>query len=354
MNSLKKTLSLVKSELKSNTGGEAVVVLMLTVMIVCANIMINAISVYAQSLIYMMNPNAGNAVIIRIWDDSADFDDIRAYPEVEFGIEACIYNASPSPIYAVSDDLLSEELSFLSKSNIDALKNAPDSDRVPMLASRSSRLDIGQKGTLSEGLRYEIVGIVNHDEIAHIIGGRIAEAKFVIAIDKGQFTALTPVTDPCMFAGLSKSADKAEFKEKYGSLSLSIADFDPFDVISREFSDSITLSIIGVITFTISLFGVIINCYLVFGSKRKYYRALMTVGGKKRTFLRSGAVIKAAQLLFSIAFSLLAMLAVNEIFGGSNFSLLSILISSVLAILIIGISCILLNRWLGKLSCTES
>ncbi len=76
MDNLKKTLAPVKGELKSNTGGEAVIVLMLSVMMICASIMISAIGNYAGALIYLMNPKAENAVKVISGDFFGDFGSI--------------------------------------------------------------------------------------------------------------------------------------------------------------------------------------------------------------------------------------------------------------------------------------
>lgn len=351
MNNIKKILTLTKSQLKSNKGGEAVIVLMLTFMMICANIMIGTISDYAATLIYLMNPKAQNAITVINGDFFGDFSGIKNTSEVEYGIEVKCYNANLCTIYAVSEELFNEEL-FLSKDNIDAMKNGA-AEGVPLLVSKSTGFNIGQKGTLSGGTKYEIVGIVE-DDLRYFLFAVMPYKKFAIALDKGQFTALAPVTNPTMFVKLTNGTDKEEFKEKISSDGFSAINFDPLGTLSADFSNSIILSVIGTVTFTTSLFGVIINCYLVFGSRRKYYRALMTVGGKKKTFLQCGAIIKLFQLLLSIAVSVLGLLLFNLLLGNSVFNALSILISVALAVLLVCITHLLLNRWLDKLSCLEN
>ena len=354
MKYIKKILALVKNELKCNMGGELVIVLMLTVMMICANIMIATISDYIGSLMYLMNPKAENAVNIFNIDGSADFDAVRAYPEVEFGIEVNDYQEYSIYIYGVSEDILSEELSFLSKENIDAMKNGAGGNRFPMLVSSSTGYKVGKQGTLMNGSQYEIVGIIDNNDIKYFISPLMPFDDFGIAIDKGQFEELTASSPPSMFTGIVKSTDRAEFKEKYGTKSISIRSFDPLGALSGEYSNSITLSIIGITTFTISLFGVIINCYLVFGNRRKYYRTLMTVGAKKEIFLRSGAVIKLFQLLISIAVSSAVLPLCNLIADEILFGVLGMVISALLAVLLIALSWFLLKGWLGKVSCLES
>ena len=354
MKDIKKTLALVKNELKCNMGGELVIVLMLTVMMICANIMIVTVNNYIDSLIYLMNPKAGNALIIFDADGSADLDAVRAYPEVEFGIEVSSYDNYDVTVYGVSEDILKEDLSFLSKENIDALKRGTEGNLFPMLVSSSTGYSIGKKGTLNNGSQYEVVGIIDNDDIKYFISPLVYYDRFGIAIDKGQFEELTPTSPSTMFTGLVKGADKSDFKEKCSTKSLSIRSFDALDALSADFSDSITLSIIGITTFTISLFGVIINCYLVFGNRRKYYRTLMIVGAKKEIFLRSGAVIKLFQLLISIAVSSAVLPLCNLIADENLFGVLGMVISALLAVLLIALSWFLLKRWLDKVSCLEN
>lgn len=354
MKDIKKTLALVKNELKCNTGGESIVVLMLTVMLICANIMITSISEYIGSLMYLMNSKAGNSVNILNSDYSVDFDAVRAYPEVEYGIAVNYYSEYSIGIYGVSEDLFDEDLSFLSKENIDAMKRGAEGNCFPMLVSKSTGYKIGKKGTLMNGNQYEVVGIIDHEEIKYIISPIMSFERFGIAVDNGQFKELTPTSSPIMFTGLAKGVDRAEFKEKYGTKILLTLNFDPLGVLSAEYSNSITLSVIGITTFTISLFGVIINCYLVFGNRRKYYRTLMTVGGKKEIFLRSGAVIKLFQLLISLAVSVVGLLLCNLIADDNVFNALGMLISALLAVLLIALSWFLLRRWLDKVSCLEN
>ncbi len=355
MKNIKKILSLTKSEIKCNTNGEAVVVLMLTIMMICANIMVTSISEYMSSLMYLMNPKAGNAVKIYSSEGSADFDAIRAYPEVEFGIEVSEYQEySVGDICAVSEDLLNEELLFLSKENLDALKRGAEGNCFPLLVSKSTGHAVGKKGTLINGNQYEVVGIIDNDEINKIISSGVSYVKYCIAVDKGQFEDMVPLSLPSMFTGLVEGTDRAEFKEKYSTKSLSISSFDALETLSADFSDSITLSIIGITTFTISLFGVIINCYLVFGNRRKYYRTLMIVGAKKEIFLRSGAVIKLFQLVISIAVSFAVLPLCNLLADENLFGVLGMVISALLAVLLIALSWFLLKGWLGKVSCLEN
>lgn len=354
MKDIKKTLTLVKNELKCNLGGELVVALMLTVMIICANIMITSISEYIGSLMYLMNPKAGNAVKIYSSDGSADFDAIRAYPEVEYGIVVNDYYEYSVEVYGVSEEILNEDLSFLSKENIDAMKRGAEGNNIPMLVSKSTGYKVGKKGTLMNGSKYEVVGIIDNDDIKYFISPFAYYEKFGIAVDNGQFEELTPTSSPIMFTGLAKGTDRAEFKEKYSSNSLSIGIFEPLKALSAKYSDSITLSVIGITTFTISLFGVIINCYLVFGNRRKYYRTLMTVGGKKEIFLRSGAYIKLFQLLISIAVSSAVLPLCNLIANENLFGVLGMVISALLAVMLIALSWFLLRRWLDKVSCLEN
>ena len=354
MDNLKKTAALVKSELKSNTGGEIVIVLMLTVMMICANIMTGAIGDYIGTLVYLIDSKAGNAV--KIYDESAlgDFSSIKDDPRVEYGIKVTDYNERLCALYGVSEKLFDENLPFLSKSNIDAVKNKIGSDSVPMLVSEATGFEVGQTGTLSDGSKYEIVGIIDNDDVQYFLFFTSRYEKFAIALDNGQFTALTPVTGPIMFTKLSDGTDKEKFRTETNSDKFAVMDFDPLKSLAADFSNSITLSVIGIITFVISLFGVIINCYLVFGSKRKYYRALMTVGGKKKTFLKCGAVIKLFQLVISLAVSIVGLLLFDLLSGGGSFSALSIIVSCLLAVLLIGLTYLLLSRWLNKLSCLEN
>lgn len=354
MKDVKKILALVKNELKCNLGGELVVALMLTVMMICANIMIATVSDYIDSLMYLMNPKAENAVIIYNVDGSADLDAIKAYPEVECGIEVSSYNDHSITVHGVSEDILKEDLSFLSKENIDALKRGIEGNLFPMLVSRSTGYSVGKRGTLVNGSQYEVVGIIDNDDIKYFISPLMTFNDFGITIDKGQFEELTLTSPPAMFTSLVKGTNKTEFKEKYSTKSLSISNFDPLEALSGEFSDSITISIIGITTFTISLFGVIINCYLVFGNRRKYYRTLMIVGAKKEIFLRSGAYIKLFQLLISIAVSSAVLPLCNLIADDNLFGVLGMVISALLAVLLIALSWFLLKRWLDKVSCLES
>lgn len=358
MDKLKKTLALVRSELKCNTGGETVIILMLTVMMICSNIMISAISNYAGALIYLMNPNAQNAVSIYNNNMLKDFSEIKNSSDVEYGIEITPYNAPGfCDIIAVSEELFSEELSFLSKNNIDAVKNYTDADRVPLLVNKATGFNVGQTGIISDGdskkIEYEIVGIIDRNEIRHLFGG-IGSVKYAIALDKGQFASLSNKTNPIMFSKLAGGTDKEAFREKIKADGFSASEFDPFKALSGDFSNSIILSVIGALTFTISLFGVIINCYLVFGSKRKYYRALMTVGGKKKTFLRCAAIVKAFQLLVSLVISVGLTVLLNMTMDNESFNILGVLLSAAFGALLIGLTYLLLSRWLGKLSCLEN
>ncbi|MBD5082110.1 MAG: hypothetical protein HDT44_10170 [Ruminococcaceae bacterium] len=356
MKDIKKTIALVKNELKCNLGGELVVALMLAVMMICANIMTATISDYIDSLMYLMNPKAGNAVIIYDTDGSADFDAVRADPEVEFGIEVKCYNDYDVTVCAVSKDILKDDLSFLSKENIETLKNDVENngDLIPMIVSASTGYSIGKKGTLMDGSQYEVVGIIDNDEVKYLILPLQTFDNFGIVIDKGQLEGLTPFSPPIMFTGLAKGTSKENFKEKYNEKGLPVGIFDPLDALSGEYSDSITISVIGITTFTISLFGVIINCYLVFGNRRKYYRTLMTVGAKKEIFLQSGAIIKLTQLVISLALTAAGLAVCNLIIGEDLFSALGIAVSALLAVLLITLSWFLLKGWLGKVSCLES
>lgn len=354
MKDIRKTVELVKNELKCTLGGELVVVLMLAVMMICANIMIATINDYIDSLMYLMNPKAGNAVIIYNTDGSADLETVKALPEVEFGIEVTDYNDYDVTVCAASEDILNEELSFLSKKNIDALKKDMEGDVFPMIVSSSAGYSVGKKGTLMNGSQYEVVGIIDNDEIKYIISPLVSFDDFGIIIDKGQFKEMTPFSPPTVFAGLVKGTNKAKFKEEYAEKGFAVSVFEPLSALSADFSDSIILSVIGITTFTISLFGVIINCYLVFGNRRKYYRTLMIVGGKKEIFLRSGAVIKLFQLVISLAVSVVGLLVCNLIAGDNLFSALGIIISALLAVLLIALSWLLLKRWLDKVSCLEN
>lgn len=360
MDKLKKTLALVRSELKCNTGGETVIILMLTVMMICSNIMISAISNYAGALIYLMNPNAQNAVSIYNNNMLKDFSEIKNSSDVEYGIEINAYNAGGfCDIIAVSEELFSEELSFLSKSNIDAIKNYADGDRVPLLVNRGTGFNVGQTGEImgeipDVTIKYEIVGIIDNEEIKHLLFSVIGFTEYAIAPYSEQFASLSVKMNPTMFSKLSDGTDKKEFKEKIKADGFSASDFDPFRVLSGQFSNSIILSVIGALTFTISLFGVIINCYLVFGSKRKYYRALMTVGGKKKTFLRCAAIVKAFQLLVSLVISVGLTVLLNMTMDNESFNILGVLLSAAFGALLIGLTYLLLSRWLGKLSCLEN
>ncbi|MDE7281720.1 MAG: hypothetical protein K2N36_08280, partial [Ruminiclostridium sp.] len=308
MKDIRKTAELVKNELKCNLGGELVVALMLAVMMICANIMIATINDYIDSLMYLMNPKAGNAVIFYNTDGLAELDTVKALPEVEFGIEVTDYSDYDVTVYAASEDILNEELSFLSKENIEALKKDMGGDAFPMIVSRSAGYSIGKKGTLMNGSQYEVAGIVDNDEIRYLISPIVSFEQFGIIIDKGQFEDMTPYSPPTVFAGLVKGANNARFKEDYAKKGFAVSVFEPLSALSAEFSDSIILSVIGITTFTISLFGVIINCYLVFGNRRKYYQTLMTVGAKKEIFLQSGAVIKLCQLAISIMVTVLGLI----------------------------------------------
>lgn len=354
MDNLNKTIALIKSELKSNTGGEVVIVLMLTVMMICANIMIGAISDYAGTLFYLMNPKVGNAVQIFDYTPLGDFSGIKDDPRVEYKFKVTCYNENLCALYGVSEDFFDEKLPFLSKSNIEAVKNKMNSDSVPLLVSKATGFEVGQTGTLFDGSKYEVVGILDNDDVQYFLTYVMSYNEFAIALDNGQFTEFAPVTNPILFAKLTDGTDKEQFKSETDSDEISVSIFDPLALLSAKFSNSITLSVIGVITFIISLFGVIINCYLVFGSKRKYYRALMTVGGKKKTFLKCGAVIKLFQLVISLAVSIVGLLLFDLLSGGGSFSALSIIISCLLAVLLIGLTYLLLSRWLNKLSCLEN
>ena len=145
MKDIRKTAELVKNELKCNLGGELVVALMLAVMMICANIMIAAINDYIDSLMYLMNPKAGNAVIFYNTDGSAELDTVKALPEVEFGIKVTDYSDYGVTVYAASEDILNEELSFLSKENIEALITDMGGDAFPMIVRRSAGYILGKK-----------------------------------------------------------------------------------------------------------------------------------------------------------------------------------------------------------------
>ena len=354
MDNSKKTLALIKSELKSNTGGEAVIVLMLSVMMICANIMISAISNYAGALIYLMNPKTENAVKVIDGDLLGDFSSIKDSSDVEYCIEIKCCNERFCTVYAVSEELFNEELHLLSKTNIESVKNNAGGKSVPLLVSRSTGFDVGQTGTLSDGNEYEVVGIIDNDEVQYFLFAVMRFEKFAIALDNGRLTKLTPMTNPIMFTKLTDNADKEEFTAKIALNGFSAINFDPLEALSADFSNSITLSVIAVITFVISLFGVVINCYLVFGSRRKYYRTLMIVGGKKKKFLQCGVIIKLFQIIVSLVVSVIGLLLFNLLSGGGSFNALSILISCVLAVLLMSLTYLLLSRWLNSLSCLDN
>ncbi len=353
MNQLKKILALVKGEIKCNMGGELVILLMLIIMIICTNIMVTSISEYIGTLIYLMNPSIQNSVQVTGRSMTSDFSSVKALPQVQRGILISCYQESITNIYAVSEEMFSEDLSLFSKENIEAVKNCSN-EYTPILATENTRLNVGRRGKLNNGSSYEVVGIIDNEDVIYFVGEFIQFKEFAIAPDRGQFMTETPVTNPYMFIQLSDGIDKAEFEEKCKNLGYAVNDFDPFKKLSADFSNSITASIIGIVTFTISFFGVIINCYLVFCSRRRYYRTLMIVGGKKELYLKSGLVMKAFQVLISVAFSFLGLYITNQIVREDYFNVWGILISAALAILVMAVTWFLLKHWLKAITCLEN
>lgn len=345
---LQKNLSLLKSEIKGSKGGEIVVIIMLTAMIICANIMLVTVSEYIGSVIFFSDPYFQNAVKVRSNNEFPDYNTVKQCEESEYSFEVSQYQEHLGTLYAVSEGFFAEELPFLSKSDVDAFKNIED-EFVPLLVSKATGLSVGDRGQLSDGSEYKIADIVDDENVQYILYSVAYSEKFAITVDKGQFSNQTPMTDPFLFMGLSKNTDKEKFDEKYSSVEFSISAFDPFNIISTRFSDSITVSVIGIVVFLVSFFAVIINCYLVFCGKRRYYKALMTVGGKKKLFLFNGAVIKAVQLLISSAVSTLILVALNLPMNGGLITLTSGIVSVTFALVVMMITEILLSRWVRKL-----
>lgn len=350
-NDIKKTFALLKSEIKGHKGGETVIIVMLTLMIICANIMIVTVSEYIGTIIYLSNPNGQNAVKIIGNDNSSDFSEIKASNDVEFGFEVTCYSANICSVYGISEEFFDENLHFISKSNIDAINNYTG-DAIPLLVSKPTEYKVGKKGQFFDGTQYEVVGIIDNTDVKYYIYFGIIYDKFAIALDKGQIT-LNPQMSPYMFTKLKDDIDKDEFAESIDT-TLGILKFDPIEEVSYKFSDSISASVVAIVTFIVSFFGAIINCYLVFCSKRKFYSTIMTVGGKKMLFIRSGGIVKIFQLLISLVVSFLVLLLINILMSGGCMTALSMLISAALAIFVMAVTWLLLKHWLKDITCLEN
>lgn len=345
MKDLQKNICLLKSEIMGNKGGEIIIVIMLTAMMICANIMLVTVGEYIGAVIFYSAPDIQNTVKIRSSDEFPNFSEIKRSKEAEYSFEVYEYHESFGSLYAVSEELFDYELPFLGKENIDNVKNV-DLEYVPLLVSWAAGLNVGDKGRLSCGSEYKVVDIISDENIKYMLYSAAYSKEFAITVDKGQFSGQKPITNPILFAKLSKETDISKFNENINSIKFSLSDFDPFSIISTQFSDSITVSVIGTVVFAVSFFAVIINCYLVFCGKRRYYNALMTVGGKKKIFLFNGAVIKAAQLLISSAVSVLILLVLNILTGSNFVTLMSGFASVVLASVVLFITWLMLNRWI--------
>lgn len=345
---LMKNLSLLKSEVKSSKGGETVIIIMLTAMIICANIMLVTVNEYIGSVIYFSNPKLQNAVKIHTYNELTDYSAVKDCEESEYSFEVSQYQERFGALYAVSKEFFSEELPFLSKSNIAAVKDI-EGEYIPLLVNKETGLSVGDRGQLSDGTEYEVAGIVDEENIQYMLYSATYSEKFAITVGNDRLSNLTPMTNPILFMGLHGNTDIEEFDEKYYSNGFLVSAFEPFDIISNKFSDSITVSVIGIVVFLVSFFAVIINCYLVFCGKRRYYKALITVGGRKKIFLFNGAVIKAVQLLISSVVSILVLVILNILLKGGMITLISGILSVSFALIVTAVTELLLSRWIRKL-----
>lgn len=349
MTNIQKNFTLLKSEIKGAGGGEAVVAIMLSAMIICANIMLVTVVEYIGALIYYANPNTQNAIKVMSREIPPDFSNVKSCEEIDLCFEVFEYNENFGTLYAVSAEFFNDDLSYLSKSNIKNVTNRYD-EVVPLLVSNAVGLNVGDRGELSSGDEYEVVGVISDENVKYMLCSLTYSDSFAVTIDKGQFASQMPATNPILFAKLNGITDVFEFQERYDNNQFLISDFDPYDVISTQFSDSITISVIGIIVFIVSSFAVIINCHLVFCSKKRYYQTILTVGGKKKIFLINSIVIKIFQFLISTAVSTLILFILNTLIGSGFITFESGFISAVFGAFVMVVTGFMLNGWLKAIN----
>ena len=344
MTDVKKTYALLKSELQGSRGGESVVVIMLTAVMIFANIMLVSVLEYIGSVIYFTNPNARNAVKVTALSENADFDTIKNDSDVEFCFMVTEYSERFSTLYAVSEEFFDSSLSFLSKDDINALNQVTDGV-TPIFVSSSLKMQAGDTGQRSDGSQYQVAGVIP-DDVKYILLTLVSYEDFAVAPDSGQFTYAVPTTNPMLYVRLKNNADISAFQERYKDIDCLITPFDPDNIIYLNFSSSVTISVIGISVFIVSFFAVIINCYLVFCGKRRYYQTLITVGGRKKLFLQNSLIIKAVQLMISAAVSALILVILNVTLKGEFITVQSGLLSAAFAALVMALSQFMLIGWL--------
>lgn len=345
MTNIQKNFTLLKSEIKGTSGGEAVIAIMLSAMIICANIMLVTVVEYIGALIFYANPNTQNAIKVISREIPPDFSSVKSCGDIDFCFEVFEYHENFGTLYVVSAEFFNEDLSYLSKRNIKSVTDRYDKV-VPLLVSNAIGLNVGDRGELSCGDEYEVVDVIFDENIKYMIYSLTYSDNFAVTIDKGQFASQMPVTNPILFAKLNSTTDIFEFQDRYDNNQFLISDFDPYDIISKQFSDSITISVIGIVVFIVSFFAVIINCHLVFCSKKRYYQTILTVGGKKKMFLFNSIVIKIFQFLISTAVSTMVLFILNTLIGSGFITFESGFISAIFSAFVMVVTVFMLKGWL--------